>query len=151
MKEITLEIPEEKPELFKFTQDNLPGIVYANSALKSCELKEVFVWHLSIVINLKNLIENGMPSIEEREVVDPFGEELERRVCGNTEKPNALFLARVTWNATREILFRVYDPEVANEYLKEIVSSQSYPREFDYRMEEDFEWEKTKFYLGEYQ
>ena len=150
MKEFKVEIPEDKPELFKFNQDNLPGIVYVNAALSGFEPKKVFVWHLSIIINLENLIENGMPSIEEREIIDPFGDELEKNIRGDLEKPNALFLARVTWNATRELIFRVFDPEIANDHLQSIISSKSYPREFDFRMEEDFEWQKTEFYLQGY-
>lgn len=147
MKEFKVEIPEEKLSLMKFTQKELPGIAVVNKALNGFEPKEVFAWHLSIVIDLKLLIDNGMPSIEEREVVDPFGDEIEKEICGNPEMPNALFLARVTWNATRELVFRVFDPEVANGYLQKLISSKDYIREFDFRMEHDLNWEKTKFYL----
>lgn len=147
MKKLRVVIPEEKPQLIEFIREELPGIAYVNTALRDKSLHEVFVWHLSIVIELQDPIDNGMPSIAERELVDPFGDELAKKICGDTIKPNALFLARITWNATRELIFRVYEPEVVNDYLQTLISIRNYPRELDYRMEEDFEWDKTKFYL----
>lgn len=149
MEEFKVEIPEDKPALFKFKQDELPGIVYVNTALSGFEPKQVFAWHLTVYIIFETLVENGMPSIEEREIVDPFGDGIEKNIRGNFDKPNALFLARVTWNGTRELIFRVFDPEVANDYLQNIIASKDYPRELSFRMEEDPDWKETTFFLHE--
>ena len=62
-------------------------------------------------------------------------------------KGNALFLARVTHDAHREIIWRVHDPEATNSVLREILQTKDYPREFEYRMDEDPRWEKTTWYL----
>ena len=148
MKEVKLKIPDEKLELFEFTRNDLPGVACVNTALTNDAVKDIFVWHLSININFESLVENGMPSIDEIKVVDKFGDELHHFICGEIEKPNALFLARVTWNAKRKLMFRVYEPKAVNLYLQELISRKDYPREFDYRMEEDFEWEKADFYLN---
>lgn len=148
MKQFQVLIPEEKYSVIEFIQEDLPGVGVINAALKDFEPKEVFAWHLSILIDLENLIENGMPSVDEREIVDPFGDQLDTLIKGlNLEKPNALFLARITWNKTRELIWRVYEPKAANKELHQIIENNSSPRGFDYRMEEDVEWRLAKWHL----
>jgi hypothetical protein len=147
MAEYRVIIPEEAFSVIEFRQNNLPGIGVINSSLVAFEPKAVFAWHLSIMIQFKGLIENGMPSQAERDVVDPFGDEIVRRIKGSDPtKPNALLLGRITWNATREILFRVYDPEEANKYLTTLVEGNCC-RPLDYRMEADEEWKLAKWHL----
>ena len=141
-------VPEEKPVLVEFTQDGLPGIAFMNGALVEFEPKLVFRWHLSVMLELEELNENGRPSRLEREMVDPFGEALDDLLKGpDPEKPNALFLARITWNTTRELIYRVYDAAVANRTLEELISAKSYPREFDYRIDDDPDWDLAKWHL----
>ena len=41
------------------------------------EPKIVFAWHLSLMLQFADLIDNGMPSKKEREIVDPFGDTLD--------------------------------------------------------------------------
>jgi hypothetical protein len=62
-------------------------------------------------------------------------------------KGNALFLARVTHDAHREIIWRVHNPDAADSTLKDVLRIKDYPREFDYRMDEDPKWEKAQWYL----
>ena len=58
------------------------------------------------MIDFEDLIDNGMPSKSEREIVDPFGDRLDLLIKGDDlEKPNALFLARITWNKTRKLIW----------------------------------------------
>lgn len=141
-------IPEDTYSILKFNQDEVPGIAVVNSALRDFEPKIVFAWHLSLMLNFEDLIENGMPSTQEREVVDPFGEYLDSLIKGpDLDKPNALFLARITWNETRELIWRVFDPEIANASLQEIISNDDSPRPFDYQMEHDPEWKHAKWHL----
>ena len=61
---------------------------------------------------------------------------------------NALFLARVTHDARRELIWRVRDPEIADSIIQKILRIRDYPREFDYRMEEDQQWQKASWYLN---
>ena len=120
--------------------------VKALKALKEDEMKDK-----NFELSASLLNENGMPSRQEVEVIDSFGDELDEAIKGpDLEKPNALFLVRITWNGTRELIWRVFDPEVANSYLQEILNSNNYVRPFDYRMEEDESWELTKWHLKEY-
>lgn len=93
-----------------------------------------------------------MPSRAEREVVDPFGDTIDLAIKGkDIAKPNAVFLARVTWNATRELIWRVFDPELANHYLQSLINEVPTvrPRPFEYRIEHDPEWRLTEWHLAE--
>lgn len=147
MKEYRVIFPPDDFSVVEFRQDNLPGVAMVNRGLKQFEPKIVFQWHLSLMIQLTDLVENGMPSQAERETVDPFGDLLDERIRGDAKKPNALFLARITWNATRELIWRVYDPESVDTFLREMITGKSHPRGFDYRMESDPEWKLAQWHL----
>src|SRR5689334_6316601 len=109
-------IPEERFRLVEFQQDGFPGIAVINESLVKFEPKLVFAGHLSVMLQFDDVVENGMPSKAEREIIDPFGDLLDAIFKGdNPDKPNALFLARITWNKTRELIYRVFDPEPANQ------------------------------------
>jgi len=152
MKAYHVIIPEESYSIIKYKQEELPAIAVVNTALRDFEPKEVFSWHLSIIIDFEDLIENGMPSQAERDIVDPFGDNLDVLIKGaDAEKSNALFLARVTWNGTRQLIWRVFDPEIVHKTLQKIINGNDYPREFDYRMEQDTEWDYAKWYLENYE
>jgi hypothetical protein len=148
MEEFQVSIPEEDYSILNFTNEDLPGVAVVNMALKDWEPKEVFSYHLSVIIDFEEVVDNGMPSREEGEAVDALEEKLQSLIKGpDIEKPNALFLARVTWNHTRQILWRVFDPEAANEALQGFIDGKSNNREFDYHMEEDTEWKYAEWYL----
>jgi hypothetical protein len=141
-------IPDEYYQIVEFKQDNCPGIAVINSALKTFEPKEVFSSHLSIMLNFEDMIENGMPSKNEQEVIDKYGDTLDYNIKGpDKDKPNGLFLARITWNKTRELIWRIYDAEIANNYLQQIIADNSSPRPFDYRIDPDEEWKLAEWHL----
>lgn len=144
-------IPDESCSVIEFQQDGRPGIAAINTALRDFGSKPVFGWHLSLMLRLEDLSENGMPSRAEQDVLDRFGEVLDARMKGkDAAKPNALFLARITWNATRELIWRVFDPEPANDYLQSIINDVPVvrPRPFDFRIDQDPEWELARWHLN---
>ena len=153
MAEYRVIIPEEEYSLVEFQQDDAPSVGVINTALRDFEPKVVFGWHLSLMLQLDDLIDKGMPSRAEREVVDRFGDSLDMTLKGkDASKPNALFLARITWNATRELIWRVFDPELANHYLQPIINEVPAvrPRPFDFRIDHDPDWELTKWHLADH-
>jgi len=85
-----------------------------------------------------------MPSEEEREIVDPFCDQLDEDIKAGG---NALFLVRETWNKTRRLVWRVYDPDIAHKHLQYIVDYQKHPRPFDWHMAQDLEWKQAKWYF----
>ena len=141
-------IPDEVFAVREWQDEGLPAICVVNQGLANFEPKVVFAWHLSIILKCQELRENGMPSPEEKRIIDQFGDKLAGQLKADG---NALFLARITWNATRQLLYRVYDPEVANEFLTDLISSESYIRDFDFRMEQDEAWELAAWYLTHWQ
>lgn len=148
MSEVRVIFPEENWVLVHFRQDGMPGVAMVNRGLMKLEPKTVFQWHFSMMIQLSDIVENGMPSQAERAIVDLFGEMLNKRIKGEEKKPNALFLARITWNSTRELIWRVYDPEPVDTFLKELIAEKSHHREFDYRIDLDPEWKLAEWLLA---
>ncbi|TWT32247.1 hypothetical protein KOR34_40090 [Posidoniimonas corsicana] len=149
MTDYRVSIPKENYQLVEFVQNDLPGIGVINESLCDFEPKAVFAWHLSLMVIFEDLIENGMPSEAEREIVDPFGDALDSVFKGgDLKKPNALFLARITWNRTRELIYRVYEPTPPHAYLSNMIAEKTQPRPFDYRIENDPEWELAAWHLN---
>jgi hypothetical protein len=145
-------IPDESFSIIEFRQQELPGVALINTALRGFEPKVVFAWHLSIMLQLDELIENGMPSPREREIVDDFGDRLDAAIKGDEpDKPNSLFLGQITWNDTRELLWRIFDPEAVNAFLQSILNADAdlRPRPMDYRMDHDPEWKLAEWHLRE--
>jgi len=141
-------IPGKKYQIVEFIQDDLPGVAAINVAVKTFEPKIVFSWHLSIMFDLNEIVKNGMPSKVEQSVIDQYDEFLDDKIKGITKaKPNALFLARITWNKTRELIWRIYESELVNTFLQQVISEESSPRPFDYRMEQDNEWKLAEWHL----
>ncbi len=137
-------IPEERFALFEWEDEGLPAICSVNQSLANFEWKIVFAWHLSIIVELEELASNGMPTMSEKSVVDEIGKHFDAHL---KENGNALFLARITWNGTRQFLYRVYDPDVANAFLMDIVDNEREVRPFDFRMEQDEDWKLAEWYL----
>ena len=144
--EVRVVIPEEKFGILEWKEEDLPCIGVLNSALKDFEPKKIFSWHLSVIIDYEELIEKGMPSQEERDIVDPFCDKIDEEIKAGG---NALFLIRETWNGTRRMVWRVYDPEIADAHLKYILEHHRYPRQFDYHMAQDIEWEQAEWYFNQ--
>ena len=147
-KEYSVTIPDEHFKILEFKQEGSPGIAVINHSLTHFEPKEVFAWHCSIMLQCENLIENEMPSTHEIEILDKFENYLNEKIRGdNKNKPNGLFLARITWNRTRELIWRIYNPELTNNFLTDIIKRRDYLRSFDYRIDPDKEWHLAEWHL----
>ena len=134
---ITIEYPEAFYSLFNTSCKGLPAVVVVNGALREFPHRGIFPWHLSVIITPRDFAEHGMPTPEEVHVLDAVGDEIEAGVIGQR---NALFLARETWNGTRQLLFRVNDPDVANEFLQTLIARSDQRREWQFEMERDPTW-----------
>ena len=146
-------IPGESFALLEFEREDKLGSAVVNIALRGFEPKIVFGWHLSMIIELKEVDDDLMPTDAERDVVDEFGKTLDLAIIGkDTEKPNAVFLGQVLWNGGLELVWRVFDPDPVNDYLQSIVNEKGdrRPRPFDFRMEHDVEWKLCEWYLEEH-
>ena len=143
-------IPEDKFAVVHSTYDGTPAVIVVNTSLRKFKPKDVFGWSCSLVMNYKDLGENGMPTSEESEFVYQYLEGLSKQIIGDPSHPNALYLARVTWNGTCEVIWQVNNLEPVNEFLKGIIDSETYPREFNYKMEYDAKWNNVSWYLQKF-
>jgi hypothetical protein len=130
-------IPPESLLVIQAVTDGLPDIWIVNRALGGFAPRAELAWHLSVIIQMAEPTAAGMPAPAEQEVLGALGEELRRKLLADE---NAAFLASITWNGTRQLVFRVRDPERADAYLKTRVDDPSPVRQMEYRMEEDPAW-----------
>ena len=149
-KNVEVEIPEDHYALVESSVDDLPAVIVVNTALRDFKAKDVFGWSCSLIIDYKELAQNGMPTHEESELVYEYFEKLDSAIRGDVNHPNALFLARITWNGTLEAIWQVNDPEIVHKYLQNIIAEKSYPREMDYRIEYDAKWENVSYYTQDF-
>jgi hypothetical protein len=140
-----IRIPKAVYWLVEFRQRYLPGFASVNTALKGFEPELAFSWHLSLLVKCVDLIDNRLPSPGEQKTLYEFEDKLDQLIRAND---NVLFLARVTYDARRELIWRVRDPEIADSIVQKILRTRDYPREFDYHMEEDRQWQKASWYLN---
>jgi hypothetical protein len=136
-KDASSQLPAPHYTLIETSRGQDPAIVVVNSALRTFDGREQFPWHLSIVISCQFLGDKGMPTAEENQVLYSLEDGISKVLLVDG---NAVFLARVTCRGERELLYRVRDPEAANDQLEQLVSSAS-PRPWEYRIEEDSEWQ----------
>lgn len=142
-------IPKEVFKLIEFEQDGFPGFAAVNKSLKDFEPKIVFAWNLSILIKLRDIIENGLPKPEELKLIDIFEDKINHILKGeDLKKPNALFFAKIAWNSNVELIWRIFDPALTNQLIQSLINKKDYPRFFDYRIDPDDKWELVKWYLS---
>ncbi len=147
-KEYRVIVPEEHYNIIEFEQEELPGVAVVNKSLADFEPKVVFSWHCSVMLECEELIENGMPAKAEVKILDEFGDFLDEKIKGpDKEKPNGLFLAKITWNKTRELIWRIFDPEITNDFLTDLIERKDHLRHFDFRIDSDDEWKLTEWHL----
>lgn len=137
-------IPEESFSVVTYTVDEMPAVASINAALANYEHKKYFEWNCSLIVECKELVENGMPSPAEIELLDKFEDELTQNLAGDGEIPNAIFFARITRNGSRQLIWKVHLPKQAYDYLAGVMQSDKYPRNFEFVIERDVDWKMTE-------
>jgi hypothetical protein len=143
--QITIEYPEPFYSLFNTSRGELPAITFVNAALREFAHRDLFPWHLSVLIWPVAMAEHGMPAREEVAALDAVGDEIHTAITGER---NALFLARETWNGRRQLLFQVHDPDVADTSLQQLIARGTPQREWEFRMEHDAPWTLAEPFLA---
>lgn len=78
-----------------------------------------------------------MPTTSEVEVLSKVEEKI---LSVLQTRRNVIFLARITCRGTRELIYRVHDPKLADRALQRLIYDNSQLREWEYRMEQDISW-----------
>jgi hypothetical protein len=120
---------------------NDPAVVVVNSSLRSHKNRGEFPWHLKICIDCKFLASRGMPTPAEVDALNKLEEIISTPL---QDEKNAILLARVTARGQRTLIYRVRDPDAANETLQNIISSPEQLREWSYQVEKDADWALAK-------
>ena len=143
-------IPDDEFAVVNSSIDGTPAVIVVNTSLRKFKAKDVFGWSLSLVMKYNDLADNGMPTHEESNLVYDYLEGLSKEIIGDSVHPNALYLARVTWNGTCEVIWQVNNPKPVHEFLQRIIEDKSYPREFDYKMEYDAKWKNVSWFTQKF-
>lgn len=142
MQKMTVKLPQEDLSIVEFIQDETPGVLTVNAALKDFPERMPFAWHLSVMVVCQNVVNDNMPSKAEQGLLVKFEEQLDETL---KKDGNALFLANITHNGTKELIWRVYNPELSNDYLHALIESEDHPRAFEFTLEQDINWAKTEW------
>jgi hypothetical protein len=149
MRKLRVILPEETYTWVEFIQDQLQGVASINTSLVDFNPKEVFRWHLSLLFDLQDVNGEKLPTDKEIKVLARIEDEYNDLVVGtNKKKPNGLFLARISWNETVELIWRIHDAEVFHTKLLDNLKNKNRARSFDYRIDDDKEWRLAEWHLN---
>lgn len=147
IEKVQVVLPKEDFVFVEFTQDEQPGIAHINQAIKAfseTEGKKAFPWHLSLIVVYTDHIEDKLPTKEAHDVLVEFQQKLDATL---KQDGNALFLASITHNGYRELIWRIHNPYPANDFVHDIIEAEAHPQPFDFTLEEDKEWHSAKWHI----
>lgn len=152
---VSISIPEESFSLIDSTDEEgnrMLSVVNASLCQfkEDTTLKRVFGFYCSILFEYQDVDESLWPSNNEFSIMQEYSEMIIDNIKGDVEHPNALFVARVTYNGTCEIICMLNNPDLAIEYLDGVISEGRAKREFGYRIEGDPEWESIGWFLQDF-
>lgn len=145
MNTLKVTLPKEEYTTLEYSQNNQVGMATINTALRHFEHKLVFPWHLSVVILCAEKNQDMIPTKAENDLLLAFEDTLRQAIQANG---NAVFLASITKNGYRELIWRVHQPEAANDYLHDLIETENHPRPFDFTLEADEGWFKTEWHFN---
>lgn len=147
-KQYNVLIPDEKFYVGKAYIDDKIHICTLNVGIMDLNHKDVFGWYLSLIIRFDKTVGHDMPTSEESVKMQDFCDKLSSNLAIDKSHPNALLLGRITGNGQTQIMWYVHNPEIANDYLQNVISSGDYPFQFDYEMTFDGEWNEAHYWLS---
>lgn len=143
-------LPKDERIIVKYDIDNKPAVAVINTNLKDFDAKDVFAWSLTLDMYYDEIQEDGLPTDNEFNIIHDYMEELSKKIIGDSDHPNALFLAREFWDGSCRLLMQVYSPDPVDKVLSDIIKSESHPRPFEYKMEYDTEWKGGSWFLQDF-
>ena len=154
--QVMIDIPEEGFAIMEAKDEDgyVSMMVFNTSIWKSRDnavLKSVFGFHCSVILDYKEIDENLWPSHEEFRQMHDITEEMDKAIKFNEQHPNALFVGRIHYKGTCEMIWVVNNPDITAEYLDGIIARNEQLREFEYRIESDREWKQLDCYISGYE
>lgn len=141
-----LQKPEDTFAIVSFEGDSLPAVGMFNERLANYSDKAAYPWNCSVVVRCKDVNEVSLPTDAEAEVLNAFEDVLDKRIVADKSNPNAIFFGRLSWNSTRELIWKVKNPEPVAVFLQSVIDDKKAIREIDFKIENDKEWKLTEMY-----
>lgn len=137
-------LPRESYLGLHLETDGKTDVWLVNTALIAFPEKALFPWRLSIIIEMEETHEIGLPTAAEQRVLGGLGTALSALL---KENDNAVFVGSGSCNGMRQMLYHIRDPEAAHRALTAFVASPAATRAMEYRMDQDAEWTHAGIYL----
>ncbi len=107
-------------------------------------------YYCSVIFSYKDVDDALWPTSEEFSIMQEYVERFDKAIKGDTEHPNALFVARVTHKGTCQMIWMLNNPEIAVDYMDGIISRNDQSRDFEYHIEQDADWNEISWFLQEF-
>ena len=127
------------------TRDGLPAIVVFDAGLSPDTDKGRFQWLITISIPIEEPNENGLCDSDESEALGELEDALLERVAPSDYR----YVARITWNGTREILFYVADPDSVLQLIEGQYENLEEAPDIQIGKDFDPEWEEYSELLSQ--
>lgn len=142
-------IPEEgfSHLRIRFEEGGLPASVIVNTGLIDFGYKEYFGWECVVKYDYE-AGEDGLPKDDDEfDRVNAFFERLDALLKQDDEHPNALFFLRFLDDGEAECVWMLNEPASGAEVLNQLIENGDYEFEFEYKIENDEEWENYSYFL----
>lgn len=137
---------QDKFTVFSIEGESLPIVGTINERFANNKGWEEYPWNCSVVVRCKNVNDAALPTEEESCILNNLEDSLNNRIIADPTNPNALFFGRVNWNSTRELIWKVKNPEPVAAFLQSVIDDKNAIREIDFKIENDKEWKLTEMY-----
>ena len=151
MSQFKVTIPKPNFALINLADPEEPCIAFINEALINFEPKNVFGWHCRILLQFpKEACNKGLPNKDALDRCKQWEEQIEPQLALDPHKPNALKFGNITDSGVRELIYRVFNPHHANDYIQTLIEAENHPFPFEYSIEPDETWEQCDWLIKNY-
>jgi hypothetical protein len=129
--------------IFQGEKDGRPLFATIDTTPHDSKFKATYPWFLSITTSIANPTKDGLTTDAEASALDDWEDSLEKQLSGTCR---FVYVGRVTWNGTRQLLYYVDKSESIEAKLRKV--SDSHPaRTFTVQVERDEQWNKVSMYF----
>lgn len=144
--EVTVQSSDKGEEYVKVNTltHGKPDLWVISLSLSVPDLRPVYAWNLSIVLDLEQISPEGLPGIQEQLVLKSIEETF---ILNLSRDGTALYVASSTWNQSRELIYLIRDAEAAQENLRRIVEANAIARRYTFSIDHDPDWTHVEKYI----
>jgi hypothetical protein len=123
--------------------DGYPMVAMIHEGLQDYKSRGDTPWFLGFSTPLSNSTPQGLPTSKEADDLNRWEDVLDREIHSRC-KP--IFVGRVTWRGTRELLYYIDDPQQIIPEIQKLIDGGTL-RPFAFRYEQDLTWTNVSVYL----